>query len=139
MSTDAFFITLEGDVHEERDMATADIVGAYLNADMDRFTTLKVEGGMVDLIFQVIPEIYFKCIHYENGKKVLYFRLLKALYECIISFLLWYNLFTSTLEGGGCFLNTCNMCVSNKEINGKQCTITWYIDGQKLWRASYVV
>jgi hypothetical protein len=54
---------------------------------------------------------------------VLYLELLKALYGCVQSALLWYELFSSTLQGMGFELNPYDACVANKVIDGKQCTI----------------
>jgi hypothetical protein len=68
----------------------------------------------------------------ENGKKVLYLQLLKALYGCIKSALLWYELFTGTLQGMGFELNPYDTCVANKMIGGKQCTIAWYVDDNNI-------
>ena len=72
----------------------------------------------------------FVCL--ENGMRVLYLRSLKALYGCVKSALLWYELFSSTLQDMGFELNPCDECVSNKVINSKQCTIAWYIDDKKI-------
>jgi hypothetical protein len=63
---------------------------------------------------------------------VLYLKLLKALYGCVQSALLWYDLFSSTLQGEGFKLNPYDTCVANKTINGKQCTITWYVNDNKI-------
>ena len=68
----------------------------------------------------------------EQGKKVLYLRVLKALYGCIESALLWYEMYSSTLEHMGFVINPYDKCVANKDINGKQCTIVWYVDDNKL-------
>ncbi len=68
----------------------------------------------------------------ENGVRVLYVRLLIAIYGCVQSALLWYQLFYSRLEDMGFKLNQYNPCVVNKEINGKQCTIVWYVDDTKI-------
>jgi hypothetical protein len=68
----------------------------------------------------------------KNGKKVLYLELLKALYGCVQSALLWYNLLTGTLEGMGFKLNTYDPCVANSIIHGKQCTIAWFVDDNKI-------
>ena len=46
--------------------------------------------------------------------------------------LLLYNLFSDTLQKIGFILNPYNICVANKSINGKQCTITWYVDNLKV-------
>lgn len=86
------------DAHEERDIATAIIVQAYLHADLGNFTLLKVEGESVDTMCRV-NEKYIRFVMCKIGKKVLYLRLLKALYECVKSALPWYKLFSGTLQG----------------------------------------
>ncbi len=69
---------------------------------------------------------------YENGKEVLYLQLLKALYGCVKSALLWYGLFTGTLQGMGFELNPYDTCVTNKTVDEKQCTVAWYVDNNKI-------
>jgi predicted secreted hydrolase len=69
---------------------------------------------------------------YENGEKVLYLKLLKALYGCVQSALLWYELFSSTLQGMDFTLNPYDTCVTNKDISGKQFTIVWHVDDTKI-------
>ena len=68
----------------------------------------------------------------ENGKEVLYLQLLKALYGCVRSALLWYELFAKTLAGMGFELNPYDPCVANMMFEGKQCTIAWYVDDTKI-------
>ena len=48
------------------------------------------------------------------------------------SALLWYELYVSVLKYMGFQLNTYDMCVANKDINGKQCTISWHVDNNKV-------
>ena len=79
-----------------------------------------------------INEEYEQYVRYENGKKVLYLRILRALYGCIESALQWYNLYKDTLESEGFIVNPYDLCVTNKVINGKQCTLAWYVDENKL-------
>jgi hypothetical protein len=131
VSTDALMLTLMIDALEHRDVATADVVGAYLLADMDDFTVMKLTGDTVDIMCRVNPK-YETFVSTENGKKVLYLQLLKALYGCVRSALLWYELFATTLQGMGFVLNPYDPCVANKEINGNQCTIVWYVDDNKI-------
>ena len=50
----------------------------------------------------------------------------------IESALLWYDLFVSALKGMGFVLDPYDMCVTNKTINGKQCTVAWYVDDNKI-------
>jgi hypothetical protein len=48
------------------------------------------------------------------------------------SALLWYELFTGTLQGMGFELNPYDTCVANKIVDKKQCTIAWYVDDNKI-------
>ena len=68
----------------------------------------------------------------EKGKRVLHLRLLKALYGCVKSALLWYELFSTTLQDMGFKLNPYDECVANKMVDGKQCTIAWHVDDNKI-------
>jgi hypothetical protein len=97
---------------------------------MKDFTLLKMEGELVGIMCDVCSD-YKKVICYENGKKVLYLELLKALYGCVQSALLWYELFYSTLQGMGFELNPYGACVA-KKVGGKQCTIVWHVDDTKI-------
>ena len=92
---------------------------------------MKLRNTFVDIMCNVNPE-YKKYVRFENGKKVLYVQVMQALYGCIQSALLWYDLFSSTLEKEGFKINPYDCCVANKDINGHQCTIAWYVDNNKL-------
>ena len=113
--------------HEKRKVVSWDAEGAYLPADQDKYVIVKFVGKSVDIMCQVNPS-YEKYVVMENGVNVLYFQLLKALYGCLRSALLWYNLYVSILEKMGFKLNPYDHCVANKIINGKQCTIAFYVD-----------
>ena len=86
---------------------------------------------MADIMCEVNPE-YRKFIRNMNGKKILYVRVIRSIYGCIEAALLWYKLYKDTLEKEGFKLNPYEMCVANKEINGHQCTIAWYVDDNKV-------
>ena len=86
---------------------------------MDNYTLLKLEGNSVDIVCDVNVD-YEKFVCMENGKRVLYLMLLKTLYGCVKSVLLWYELFTTTLKDVGFELNPYDECVANKMINGSQ-------------------
>ena len=87
VSLEGLVITLLIDAKESRDVATADVVGIYLNAYMRDFVIIKLVGEEVELICKLNPE-YRKYIVWERGKKVLNLQLIKALYGCIKSALL---------------------------------------------------
>ena len=66
---------------EERHIATADVSGAYLHADMDEVVFIKLEDEMVD-VFCELDSQYKAYVSLEKNKRVLYLRLNKALYGC---------------------------------------------------------
>jgi hypothetical protein len=98
---------------EGRDVATADVVGAYLHADMEDFFILKLAGEAVDIMCQVNPKNK-KFIVVKHSKKLLYLQLLKALYGCVQSALLWYILTFQTRKVVGLKLN-CTDCEFSRQ------------------------
>jgi hypothetical protein len=112
-------------------VATADVAGAYLKAYMDDYVLMKFTGASVEILCQLNPE-HTKNVTIENGVKVLYVRLIKALYGCVKSALLWYELFYGHLRKMGFVFNPYDSCVANAVIDGKQCTIVWYVDDTKI-------
>ena len=131
VSQDAFYLTSIVDAIEQRDKAFTDIKGAYLNARMKDDVHMKIIGREVELFCEIEPNLT-QYITIENGKKVLYVKLDKALYGCVQSALLWYELYSETLQGMGFELNPYDLCVANANIEGKQCTILWYVDDNKI-------
>ena len=86
------------DSFDDDSMAIFDIPGAYLNYDVpeDKFVLLKLEDEFVDIMCEVKPD-FIKDVQQKGEKKILYLRLLKSLYGCIESALLWYNLYKDFL------------------------------------------
>jgi hypothetical protein len=98
---------------------------------MKDFVILKFTGDSVRLLCELNPT-HRAFVVIENGIEVLYVRLLKALYGCVQSALLWYELFSNTLQDMGFTLNPYDQCVANCDIEGSQCTICWYVDDTKI-------
>jgi Reverse transcriptase (RNA-dependent DNA polymerase) len=138
VATDPLMVSIIIDAFEKRDVATADIAGAYLKAYMKDFTIMKFTGPSVDILCGMKPE-YKAFVTVENGARVLYVKLLKALYGCVQSALLWYQMFYTYLKNLGFELNPYDPCVANKMIDGKQCTIAWYVDDTKISHADPAV
>ena len=137
ISLQALFATWIIDSIEGRKVQTFDVPGAYLHAEIpeqDR-VFMKFEREFVDIMCEVNPE-YKDHVRIENGKKVLYVQVLKAIYGMIESALRWYELFTGTLCGMGFKLNPYDRCVANKMIEGSQCTVGWYVDDNKVSHVS---
>ena len=106
VSTETLLAQLTINTFEERAMAIFDVPGAYLNSSIpeDKFLLLKLEDKFVNIMCEVNPE-FIKEIQQEVNKKVLHLRVLKALYVCIESAFLWYNIYTDNLEKEGFVLN----------------------------------
>ena len=113
--------------YEGRKIHTADVQGAYLHAEMDDFVVIKLQGWIIDILCEMKPE-YTTFVVYENCKATLYMHLMKALYRCIKSALLGYALFTGEPREMVFKLNPYDKCDSNKIIDGRQSTITWWVD-----------
>ena len=131
VSQDAFFLTSIIDAVEGRDKAITDIKGAYLNAKMKDEVLMKITGKEVELFCEIDPSLR-EFVVKENGRDVLYVQLDRALYGCVQSALLWYELYSTTLINMGFKLNPYDLCVANAMINDKQCTIVWYVDDNKV-------
>jgi Reverse transcriptase (RNA-dependent DNA polymerase) len=124
-------ISIIEDAYEDRDVGIGDIAGAYLKADMDDFVVMKFTGEAVRILCEMNPA-HKENVVIENGIETLYVVLDKALYGCVKSALLWYNLLTDTIKGLGFKLNPYDQCVANCTIDGSTCTIAWYVDDLKI-------
>ena len=131
-SNEALFLSCVIDALEGRDVATIDIPGAFMQADMDELVHVRLVGPMALLMAKVDPDKYEQFIHYEHGKPVLYARLKKALYGTLQAALLFWKNLTGLLEEWGFTLNKYDRCVANATIEGSQCTILWHVDDLKI-------
>ena len=64
----------------------------------------------------------------ENGKRVLYLHVLRALYRMLVSALLWYKKFRADLKGQGFVFNPYDSCVANRWVNHKRHTVRFHVD-----------
>jgi Reverse transcriptase (RNA-dependent DNA polymerase)/Zinc knuckle len=131
VSTEAVFLTSVIDAREHRDVATVDVPGAFMQADMDDVVYMRLDGVMVDLLIEIDPS-YNEFVTLEKGKRVLYVRLVKALYGTLKAAMLFWKKLTGVLESWGFVVNPYDRCVANKMVNGKQCTVIWHVDDLKI-------
>ena len=92
---------------------------------------LKLKGDFIDIMCSVNKEFTPHAV-YVGKTKDLFMKVLRVIYGCLGSVILWYNLYATTLKCMGFELNPYDLCVANKIINGKQCTIVWYVDNNKI-------
>ena len=133
-SLESIMLTAIIDAKEKRDVMTADIPNAFIQAKMpepkkgDERVVMKITGVLVDLMVELAPEVYGPYVVMEKGQKVLYVQVLRALYGMLIAALLWYKRFKSDLEKEHFKFNPYDPCVANKMVNHKQHTIRFHVD-----------
>ena len=132
VTTEGMMLSCILDAMEGRDVATVDIPGEFLHADMDDIVNMQLDGAMAELLVKVYPKTYSKHLVMENGKKVLYVRLKKALYGTLKALLLFWKHLTGKLQEWGFVLNPYDTCFANNTTNGKQYTILWHVDDLKI-------
>jgi hypothetical protein len=132
VSIEAVMLSCVLDANEGRDVATADIPGAFMQADMDEIIYMRLEGTMADLLIKLDPDTYQRHARKINGKTVLYVRLIKALYGTLRAALLFWRKLSSKLKEWGFEINPYDWCVANKVINGEQCTVLRHVDDLKI-------
>jgi hypothetical protein len=132
VATEALILTCVIDAIEERDVATCDIPGAFMQSDMKGKVIMKLEGVMAEVILKIDTKKYQKYVAHEHGKDVIYVILTKALYGTLQAALLFWQNLSAQLDKWGFTINPYDFCVANKTINGKQCTIVWHVDDLKI-------
>ena len=133
---ESIFMTAAIDGHERRDVMTADIPNAFIQADMPKSkqqhgerVMMKITGILVDMLVSLNPELFQPYVTTEKkGKKVMYVLVLKAIYGMLEASLLWYRKFRTDLEGQGFVFNPYDPCVANRIVNKKQQTIRFHVD-----------
>ena len=79
---ESLILSLIIDAREGRDVAIADVVGAYLLATMEDYVLIRLTGKPVEIMCGISEE-YRKYVVLESGKRVPYLRLKKDLYGCM--------------------------------------------------------
>lgn len=79
---DSILLTLMIAAMEGRDVAIADIVGAYLHAKMDEFVAMRIVGREAELMCELNPEWKVHLRYDKRKRAILYVRLKKALWVC---------------------------------------------------------
>jgi hypothetical protein len=97
VAVESLMITATIEAHEGRDVAVVDVPGAFLAADMDEYVLMTIKGRLAELMVKADPNIYRKYITLDAyNQPILYVKLQKALYGCLISALLFYEKLVGT-------------------------------------------
>ena len=132
VSTEGFAMTCAVDAKEERVVVTCDVPGAYLHCEMDETCHVLLEGVLVDLVVEVMPEAKAMIQVDERGKKRLYTHMHKALYGHMHSGRLFWEDISSKLKNLGFTPNPDDLWVMNKMYGDEQFTIVLHVDDLKL-------
>ena len=91
------------DAMEVREVATADIPGAFLQDDYDKGDIhIKLEGAMVTLLEEIDPECYEYFIYTDKRRrKCMYEESRKSIYGTLESSLLFWGNLSKSLEEMG--------------------------------------
>ncbi len=92
---------------------------------------MKITGVLVDMLVELNPQLYGPYVVYEKTRKVLYVRVLRAIYGMLEAALLWYKKFRNELEQEGFVFNPYDPCVANREQKGSQHTLLFHVDNLK--------
>jgi hypothetical protein len=111
-------------------VATVDIPGAFLQAEMDEPVHMKLSEKMAELLTQIDAKLYRKFIRDKQGKPALYVKLKKAIYGTLKAALLFWRLLTDVIQDMGFKINPYNECAANKSIEGF--AIIWHVDDLKI-------
>ncbi|CAJ1935837.1 unnamed protein product [Cylindrotheca closterium] len=128
---EAIMITCVIDEYEGRDMMSLEISNAFIQTQMPMDARsrvmMKITGLLVDMMIQLEPR-YCDYVVIENGKQVIYVRVLRAIYGMLEASMLWYKKLRGDMEKHGFIFNPYNGCIANKIVNGKQQTIQFHVD-----------
>ena len=125
VATAAVFTTVAIAARERRHVATIDIGGAYLNAEMGDHSVYMLLDPLIASLLRRVDGKYEEFVN-DDGSIIV--KLNKALYGCVQSAKLWYEHLSGTLIQMGFVCNPLDRCVLNKVIDGKQCTICLHVD-----------
>ena len=113
---------------EKRSVAVIDFPGAYLNSKLPKehpSVYMRLDKEITRIACEIDPK--YKEFIRQDGTVIV--KLLKALYGCVQSSSVWYDLLTTKLGGIGYIKNTQDSCVFNKlNAEGKQVTVVIHVD-----------
>ena len=135
VSIEALFLTLIIDAFEQCNEMSSDVPNAFIQALIPKElmkngqrVIMKITGVLIDHMVAMAPEIYGPYVVYDNGRKVLYLQVLRALYGMLIAAVQWYKKFRHDLESIGFKFNPYDACVANRMVRGKQHTVRFHVD-----------
>ena len=126
VKNEALFLSCLIDAIENRHTLVCDIPGAFMQADIDELVHVKLEGAILTVCFVLLLlsnslSLTKMGSPYCTRSSI---RLSMGLYRQRLS--------TFLVQTLGFTINPYDSCVTNKDIEGSQCTIAWYVDDLKI-------
>jgi hypothetical protein len=123
VSAESLFLSCVIDAKEHQKVMTCDIPGAFMQAHINNVLHIPLEGPLAKLLTKMALDLYNKFLGKENGRDVMYVHLTKVIYDTLQAALFYWKDMSGYLVEQGFILNPINNCISNKMIDGTQCTI----------------
>jgi hypothetical protein len=133
-SLESIFLTSIIAVKEERDIVMADIPNAFIQTLMPELeegqerVIMKFKGAVLEILVELAPDLYGPYVVLEDGKRVLYLQVLRALYGMLVAALLWYRQFREDLESVSFKFDVYDPCVANRKVQKKHQTVKFHVD-----------
>ena len=129
---ESVYISCAIDAKEERDTATLDIPGMFLQTKAKPESLhIALRGTMLKVFLTIAPE-FEEYVETVNGKRVLYCECDKAIYGSLDSGRLSYLKLSKFLEVNEFVPNPFEPCWYNKEVNGSQLSVMFHVDDLKI-------
>jgi hypothetical protein len=123
-SVTSIFLVAAIAAKEGRHVATIDYSGANLNARMKKIVRMLLDKDLADVLCELDPS--YTRYRRKDGKLLV--KLRRALYGCVESAKLWYDLCRQGLESLGFVANPYDICTFNRIVNGVEVTLVLYVD-----------
>jgi hypothetical protein len=131
--TESILITAKINAKQKRDVMTANIPNAFVQTDIEdknhikgQQIIMKIRGPLVNMLVDVEPKVYEDFVAYEGKDKVLYVKMLKAIYGMLQSSLHYYKKFQKDIESIGFEVYPSDPCIANQIIKAKQHIVSWH-------------
>jgi hypothetical protein len=143
VATESVVLTSVIDAKEDRESAVVNVPNAFIQTvveDKSKRVIVRIRGMLVDILVKIAPEVYKDYITLDKkGQKQILVECLNVLHGTMVASLLYYQKFTRTLKNENFIMNPYDLCVWNKMIEGKQCTICFHVDNCKISHKSKTV
>ena len=136
VATESVLLSCIIDTEEDRDVAVIDSPNAFIQTRVEGekdMSFIKIRGVLVDILEEIAPAV--NKLHVttdKNGVTQLLVQFQNALYDTMVTSLLYYCKFKKSFADVGFKINPYNPCVANKMINGQHMNLFYHVEDCKL-------